>query len=62
MIMYVAQDSEVYNLKADMAVNAAVRTRSAKNIKIHDCKSKWGNWRSYSPAIQIQATAKKLDF
>ncbi|MDD3957136.1 MAG: hypothetical protein PHG77_12270 [Proteiniphilum sp.] len=58
VIMYVAQDSEVYNLKADMAVNAAVRTRSAKNIKIHDCVLNGGTGEAYSPAIQIQATAK----
>ena len=58
VIMYVAQDSEVYNLKVDMAVNAAVRTRSAKNIKIHDCVLNGGTGEAYSPAIQIQATAK----
>lgn len=58
VIMYVAQDSEVYNLKADMAVNAAVRTRSAKNIKIHDCVLNGGTGEAYSPAIQIQATAE----
>jgi hypothetical protein len=48
---------EVYNLKADLAVNAGVRTRSAKNIKIHDCFLNGDTKIAYSPGIQIQSTA-----
>jgi hypothetical protein len=48
---------EVWNLKADLAVNAAVRTRSAKKIKIHDCDINGSSGLAYSPGIQIQSTA-----
>lgn len=48
----------VYNLTADMSVNAAVRTRSSKNIKIHDCKLNGNTGVAYSPGIEIQSTAK----
>lgn len=49
---------EVCNLKIDMAVNAAVRTRSSKNIKIHDCVLNGDTGIDTGPAIQIQSTAK----
>jgi hypothetical protein len=48
---------EVYNLKADLAVNAAVRTRSAKKIKIHDCELNGDTGIAFSPGIEIQSTA-----
>lgn len=47
---------EVCNLDVDMAVNAAVRTRSSRNIKIHDCKINGNTGLAYSPGIQIQST------
>lgn len=47
---------EVSNVEADLAVNAAVRTRSSWDIKIHDC-SITGTNIAYCPGIQIQATS-----
>jgi hypothetical protein len=51
---------EVYNLKADLAVNAAVRTRSAKKIKIHDCKLNGDTGIAFCPGFEIQSTAENL--
>lgn len=48
---------DVYNVNAKLAVNAGVRTRSSKNIKIHDCTLDGATGIAYSPGIQIQSTA-----
>lgn len=48
---------EVSNVNAKLAVNAGVRTRSSKNIKIHDCILDGATGIAYSPGIQIQSTA-----
>jgi hypothetical protein len=49
--------AEVYGLNVDMRSNAAIRTRSAKNVKIHDNVIR-GTRDAYSPGIEIQSTAK----
>jgi len=58
VICYAGTDGgEVYNLSVEMSVNAAVRTRSSKNIKIHDCKIEGNTGTAYSPGFEIQSTA-----
>jgi hypothetical protein len=49
--------AEVYGLNVDMRSNAAIRTRSANDIKIHDNVIR-GTRDAYSPGIEIQSTAK----
>lgn len=52
---------EIYNVDVALAVNAGVRARSAKNIKIHDCKINGGTGLAYSPGIQIQDLSSDID-
>jgi hypothetical protein len=51
------ESGEVANVKADLAINAGIRTRSSSHIKIHDCELNGNTGTAYSPGIQIQSTA-----
>lgn len=57
VICFVVDGGEIYNNTIDMAVNAAIRCRSGKNIKIHDNIIK-GTKDAYSPGCELQATAR----
>jgi hypothetical protein len=57
VICFVVNQGEIYNIKADLEVNAGIRTRSSKNIKIHDCELDGSSGRAYAPGIIIQSTA-----
>ena len=52
------KNAEVSGVEADLAVNVGVRFRSVTEGTIHDCKLNGGTGIAYSPAIQIQSTAK----
>jgi hypothetical protein len=56
VIHLVAENSEIYNVKAKLAVNAGVRLRSSKHVDIRDCELD-GTELAYSPGIEIQSSA-----
>ena len=49
---------EAYNVVADGAVNAILRTRESNNIKFYDCNLNGGTGIEYAPVIEIEAKSR----
>ncbi|MCU7526822.1 MAG: hypothetical protein HF308_20320, partial [Ignavibacteria bacterium] len=57
LICLVADTASVYKVKAKIDVNAGIRTRSARNVKMWDCEIDGSGGTAYSPGFEVQSTA-----